>query len=171
VSLFDFFSGQTPEQTGRDVLLSYFNEAKNFPEFQYKSLDQWISWLNSKVPAFPIVIGDLVIGNYASTTKSQAQSRVAMLANKSGGKATIPQIVQAAGGSGEKVNYYAAVPEVAKASGKELVSIAQDVGAGVVGTLRLAKYLPVILLGAGAIAIYAYASSAGRVVGTARSKL
>ena len=65
----------------------------------------------------------------------------------------------------------AAIPAVASASSAELLSVAQDIGAGVLGTLRLTRYLPIILLGAGTLAIYFYTTAAGSTAGRVRSKL
>lgn len=170
--LMDFFSKDSPEKIGQEVLMAYFNEAKNYSEFLTKNYKDFISSVNKKVPNFEGLVGELVQKNYASTSKAQAMSRLAMLANKSAGRATLPQIVQAAGGSGDTVNYVAAIPSVAKEGlkdvGRGAVAVGEGVkavGQGVVSTLKLGGYLPVILLGFGAIVVYAYSSQSKRVLG------
>lgn len=158
------FSSESPTQVGKDVVSAYFNEARNFPEFPHKSYEAFLTYLNNKVPDFEAFVGDLVLKNRASTTVGQAKSRLAMLANKSAGRATIPQLVQAAGGTGTTVNWSAALPEVAKETAKEVTATVQSVGKGIVSTFKLAEYLPIILLAGGALAIYTYSSSAKKLV-------
>lgn len=162
MGLFDFFSSeQTPTSVGTEILRAYYDEAKNFSDFTYKSFDQWLAALKLKVSDITEVIGDLVLQSSASTTVSESKSRVAYLANQTGGKATIPQIVQASGGKGD-VNLSAAIPAVAKQSAKDIAKVAQNVGQGVIGSLNMLKFLPVILIGGGVLAIYFYSSSAGK---------
>jgi hypothetical protein len=147
------FSSKTPTSVGESILRAYFDEAINFTAFGFSDFDAWITYQKSRVPEVVELIGELVISNSASTTVAQAENRVRDLANQSGGSATKPQIVRAAGGSGDTVNWFELVPEVASQSVQDVVSTIQNVGEGVIGTVKLTKYLPWILLGAGALFI------------------
>ena len=89
MGLFDYFSSPSDSTSvGTEVLRAYYDEAKNYPEFTYPTFDNWLSAIRMKVPDIVIVIGDLVLDSSASTSVSQSKSRVAYLANQTGGKAT-----------------------------------------------------------------------------------
>jgi hypothetical protein len=107
---------------------------------------------------FPTMVGNLVRINSASTTLSDAGKRLRELANSSKGQASVSQIIGAAGGRGDTINWGRAIPEVTTQTAidiaHETASIAQNVGTGVLDTLKLTKYLPIILLGAGAFYLY-----------------
>ena len=154
----NLFGGDTPSSVGQKVLKAYFEEASKFPEFGFWNFEAWISSLNSKVENFPEFIGELVIANKASTSVEMAMDREAELANRTGGTATIAQITQTAGGRGDTINWAVAAPEIASESIQDVTNIAQNVGRGVIGSLNMVKFLPIILLGAGALYIYVSAS-------------
>ena len=155
-----FSSGPSDKDAGNQVLKAYFDEASKFPEFGFGDYDSWVTWLNQTFNGdFVSFIGNLVNMNYASESVSQAADQLTYLANASGGQATIPQITQNAGGSGDTVNYAAAIPEVASGAASTLVSTAENVGQGIISTGKMIKYLPWIL-GIGA-AIYLYSSGKG----------
>ena len=171
-----WFSGSNPTATGEKLLKAYFFEAQKFPEFTHPSFEAYVTFLKSRVPDIVETIGELVESNYRSTTVEQAETRMRILANQSGGKATIPQLVQTAGGSGDTINWWAAIPEVAQdtaiQAGSELLESAQefkegagDVWEGGVGTLKVMKYLPWILGGVAVLAIGGYFIAAGSQTG------
>lgn len=149
-----FSSEEADEVVGQRLLSAYYNQAINFPEFPWTSFDLWLAHLNSKVPEFDKLVGELVKMNYASTTEAQAQDRLVELANQSAGEASPSQIVAVAGGKGDSINWSAAIPEIASESAADVTAVVQNVGKGVLGTLNMTKYLPWILLGAGALFIY-----------------
>lgn len=163
MSMFDWFSGEVSDKAaGTQVLQAFYNEASQFPEFTYGTYDAWLVWLNSKgVPDFDAFVGELVKSNVASTTIEQAASRVADLANKTGGLASNTQIVSAAGGKGDTINWSEAIPDIAYQSGVDALSAVQNVGEGVLATLNVTKYLPWILGAGGAIYLIFLAKSMG----------
>ncbi len=158
-----WFGGQSNAVVGERVLREYFDEASNFSEFTHPSFEAWVSWLSARVPDFVDFIGELVNGNSASTSIDGAVERVRDLANTSAGQATIPQIVQSAGGSGDSVNWAAAIPEIASESVQDLGEAVQNVGSGVLSTANMMKFLPVILLGGAALYIYVKANKSGKL--------
>jgi hypothetical protein len=163
MSFFDLFSSEESDASvGKRVLEGFFNEAANFSEFQFSSdFEAWLTYLKGKVSDIEELIGQLVKANYASTTIDQAIERVARLANTSSGLASIPDIVSAAGGRGDTVNWSAALPEIASESLSDAGAAIQNVGHGVLGTINMTKYLPFILLGAGALYIYVNSKALG----------
>ena len=94
-------------------------------------------------------VGSLVKANVASISQDDAVNSVIALADKSRGQASLSQIVMAAGGHGDTINYWQAVPEVVEETAKDVVKetkeVLQDVGTGALATLKLTKYLPWIL--------------------------
>lgn len=149
------------QSNGTSILVMYFDEAKAYPDFHYSTPEEMIAAFNAKLGGqddVPTMLGNLVRINSASTTLSDAGKRLRDLANSSKGMATIPQIIGAAGGRGDTINWGRAIPEVASQTAvdlaKETAGIAQNVGTGVLDTLKLTKYLPIILLGAGALFLY-----------------
>lgn len=170
MSFFDsLFGGSSNNDVGRKLLMAYYQEAKNYPAFNYPSFEAWSAYLISRVPDFVTFIGELVNMNYASTTVGDAESRLVQLANSSGGEATIPQITKAVGGTGDTINWGAAVEEVSVETiadaAEQLSEVAQNVGTGVLSTVKLVKYLPFILLAAGGIYIFTIAKSHGKLLG------
>lgn len=161
MSFFDFFGTASNKDTGLDILHSFYDEAKNYVAFTYPDFDSWMSYLDSRVPNFAELIGELVLSNSASTTVDQAKSRLYQLANRSGGEASIPDITKTAGGSGDTINWLAAVPEVTIESVEDVAELAQSVGQGVASTLNATKYLPWILGGAAVLYIAVMAGSKG----------
>lgn len=175
MGLFDIF-GNSDKSTGNTVLTSYFNEAKNYPEFQFSDYDAWITWASSQIGSdFETFIGNLVNLNYASTTPSDSSVRLATLADQSGGQATIPQITSTAGGSGTTVNWVAGLPQIVADSAADAAvlaaNVAQNVGTGVISTLSLVKYLPWILGGAGILYIYSLGKGTGKSFGKSMESL
>jgi len=156
-------SEDSNKELGLSLLQSYFDEARNFSEFPYNDFSGWVSELNSKIPDFDVLLGELVKSNYASTTEGQAHNRVIDLANQSSGQATPQEIVGAAGGRGDSVNWLGGIPEIAMDTVSDAVSQTseafQNVGTGVFGTLNIMKYLPWILIGGGALFIWSNGSS------------
>lgn len=153
----------SPEQKhdiGLQVLQSYYDEAQGLSEFKYGSFDEFVNYLESKVPGYVQNIGDLVVMNSASTTVDGAKSRVADLARQSHGAANVSAIVQAAGGTGDSINWYTAIPDIAVGTGKDLVAAAvKKAGSlteGISGTFGLLKYMPVILLAGGALFLWKF---------------
>lgn len=165
LGFFDWFGGgDSNYDVGKEVLMAYFDEASNFSEFTFSSFEAWESWLNSRVPDLVAFVGELVKSNVAATTVGQAADRVANLANQSAGQATIPEIIKAAGGSGDTVNWWAGVPEVASGIAEDTVEVFQEVGEGVIGSL---KYMPLIIAGVAIVGAWAYFSSVGSKHGAA----
>lgn len=163
-----WFGGDDPVQVGREVLSAYYDEAVKFPEFGYPSYEAWIEKLNSTIdPEFEKFIGDLVLMNSAATSPSMSADATRFLANQSGGTASVPQIVKAAGGDPNVVNWSAALPEIAVETTQDVVhlaqEVAQNVGQGVIGTVKLAKYLPWILGGAAALYVFVIAKGHGKL--------
>lgn len=160
--LFSSGDASGDRDSGLSLLRAYFNTAKLFSSFGYPSFDAFITYAESKVPNFATNVGELVRMNKYSTTESEAQNRLTDLANKSQGKASLSQIIGAAGGTGDTVNWTAVVPDVAVEVGQNVVTtgseILQNVGTGVVSTLNLVKYLPWILGGVGIVAALYYAN-------------
>lgn len=173
MSIFDFFSSTVSDKdAGTEVLKAYYDEASYFPEFTYGSYEAWLIWLNSMgIPNFDEFVGELVKANSASTTIAQAASRVADLANKSGGQATTSQIVSAAGGKGDTINWSQAIPEIGYVTGSQLVESAQNVGQGVLSTANLMRYMPWILGVGGTIYIIYLAKSMGGGIGKSAQTL
>lgn len=170
MGIFDIFSSDDSDSAvGKRVLQAYFDSAVSFPEFQFGDFDSWLTWLNSRVPSFDEVIGNLVKINYASTTEGQAQDRVALLANQTGGQANVSDITLAAGGKGDSVNWGAAIPEVGAQTVSDTIKygteVLQNTGTGVMSTLALVKYLPWILGGAAAIYIFSFGRTSGKKLG------
>lgn len=153
-SFSDFFSSSSTSNRdlGIDLLRSYYDYARLNAGFNYSSFDDFISKAEAKVPDFATNIGELVNMNSASTTQGEARNRLIDLANKSQGTASLSQIVTAAGGTGDTVNWTQAIPEIAVETGTNLVTttsdILQSVGEGSIATLKLFKYLPWIIGGA-----------------------
>lgn len=178
MSLFDIFSSSSAASdtdVGNQVLQAYFLEASKFPEFGFGDYDAWITSEQTKVSDIVELIGQLVKGNYASTTVDQAASRVQQLANSSGGQATPSDIIAAAGGKGDTINWSAAIPEVGAQTAKDtaayVATTAQNIGQGVMATTSLVKYLPWILgIGAG-LYIFTVAKTSGHSLGSAARTL
>jgi len=169
MGLFDFFSTSSDKDVGTKVLKAYFDEASQFSDFNYGTYDAWLVYLNSKgVPDFDVFIGELVNANKAAISPDDAAYAVANLANSSGGKATNTQIVSAAGGKGDTINWSEAVPEITSQSAADLLAATQNVGQGVLSTFKVAKYLPWILGAAGVIYIVMLAKSTGGSIGKIR---
>lgn len=166
MGLFDSWFQPSDSSVGQQVLEAYYYEASKFNDFNFQSYDDWVNFLNSKVPEFPAMIGELVNMNVASTTVDGAVERAAQLANETSGQASVSQITQAAGGKGDTVNYMAAIPDVGLASGAQLVDTFQNVGSGVLSTANMMKYLPWILGAAGAIYLYSMGSATGGSIGS-----
>jgi hypothetical protein len=104
--------------------------------------------------------------NSYSTSEGSAKSRLVDLARKSEGTASLSQIISAAGGAGDTINFYQAIPTITQETGAEFVQQGaqafQNVGAGVLSGANLLKYLPWIL-GAGAVLyVYTVASRHGK---------
>lgn len=161
--MFDWFTGgSSDEEVGLRLLEAYYDEAKNFPSFaQFANFDQWMNHVHSKVADLQTLLGELVNSNYASTSVDSAVSRVRDLAYKSEGTATLSKLVQAAGGSGDTINWSAMITEVGGDAISDLTDAAQSVGEGVLGTFSAMKYLPWILAAGGALFIYSYAQGGG----------
>lgn len=152
------FGGDSNVDIGKRLLTAYYNEASQFSSFQHPSYDAFVAYLVARDPTFVEGLGDLVLGNYHSTSVGQAEDRMISLANQSEGTGTIGQLVQAAGGNGSTVNWWAMVPEATGDTISDLAAIstnvAQNVGTGVLGTLNMVRYLPFILIGGGALYLY-----------------
>lgn len=170
MSFFDFFS-DSDEEVGNEVLKAYYDEAYKFSDFNHATYEAWVNWLNSKVPGFVADTGALVKMNSASTSVEDSQDRMIYLANKSGGKANVAAITMAAGGNGSTVNWSAAIPDVASETAKDILAVVQTVGDGSLATVKLLKYMPWILGGAGALYIVFLAKGTGRSVGRSIEKL
>jgi hypothetical protein len=154
-SLSDIFTSSDSPAGDRDsglrILRAYFDTSRNYPTFIFADFNSFISSLEQKTGYdFPSHVGELVRMNYASTTESEAARRVSALADSTQGQASASQMIASAGGKGDTINLSAAIPEVASATGAELVSMTQDIGAGLTGTIKALKYLPWIL-GVGAV--------------------
>lgn len=165
MSLFDFFGGgDSDKAVGEKILTAYFDEASKFPSFTHASLEAFLVWADSVIPDFAAFVGQLVKSNYASTTIDEAANRLVDLASQTSGTARLQDIVSAAGGQGNTVNWVGGIPEIAAASGSQIVSAVQNVGTGVLSTANLMKYLPWIL-GAGAgLYIFTLAKSSGSTI-------
>ena len=159
------FGGYGNKDVGNQVLEAYFDEAIKYPEFTYASYESWIAYLESRVPEFTDLIGELVNSNSASTTVGQAAERLYALANDSAGQATIPQITATSGGAGNTINWMAAIPEIAQESGSQILTTVQNVGTGALATANMVKYLPWILGGAAVLYIGVFAKAQGGSIG------
>lgn len=159
--------GAQDRESGLRMVRAYFDAARNYGDFLYTDFDSFITDLNRKQGGrdFAQDVGELVRMNYASTSESQSIGYLQFLANQSKGQATPSQMIQAAGGSGDNVNWTAGIPEIAVGTGQAAITQAAEtlttVGQGVISTLNMAKYLPWIVLGAGVIAIYFYVNKYG----------
>lgn len=163
MGLFDFFSSNSDKDVGTKVLKAYFDEASNFSDFTYGTYDAWLTYVNSKgIPDFDVFVGELVNGNKASISADDAANAVADLANRSGGMATTTQIVSAAGGKGDTINWSQAVPEVAYETGSQ---IADAVGKSSAGALFLIRNWPWLLGGMGALYVIFLGKSMGGGIG------
>lgn len=166
MSLFDWFSSEESNvSVGEQVLKSYYNEAIKFPEFGFSSYEAWINSIKSKIPDYVELVGDLVIMNYASTSLEDSMDRAAQLANQSGGQASTQEIVMAAGGRGDTVNWSAGIPEITSGAAETLTDTFENIGEGVLATGNMLKYLPWILGAAGALYVYTWAKSSGGAMG------
>lgn len=167
MSFFDSIFGgtSTPGGVGSQVLQGFYDQASTFEGFDYPSYEAWLAFLVSRVSDIVTLIGELVISNSASTSINDAISRVKQLAEDSGGQASIPEIVAAAGGTGNTINWSSGVPEIISATVKDTAALAvetaQNVGLGVTSTLNLVKYLPWLLGGGAALYIFVLAKSSG----------
>ena len=158
---FDFFSSSTDVSADRAdgmmLLEAYYNTAASFADFGYSSFADFLAWIE-RGSTVATDIGELVRMNNMSTTLDEAKSRLTDLASKSRGKATASEIVRAAGGTGDTVNWYAAAPAIAEDVAETAVETAgevlSNVGTGVLGTLKLVKYLPYVAVGVGALYLY-----------------
>jgi hypothetical protein len=152
------FSSSTDHDVGLAVVTSYVNEAMKYPQnFTYTSVDDFVTYATSQVSDYLETIGSLVKMNSASISQSGAQAAVVKAADDSQGTATLPQIVMAAGGHGGTINYFQAVPEVATNIASDVATtaadITQSVGTGALGVLNMSRFLPLLLVGAGAVVI------------------
>lgn len=161
----------TNRELGLSLLRSYFDTAKTYPSFTFSSFDQFLSNAESKVENFATNVGELVKMNVYSTSESEARSRLSDLAKKSQGLASLSQIIAAAGGSGNTVNWSAVVPEVTAEASQGVLQAGseflQNTGAGVLSTLNLVKYLPWFVVGGGLIYLVIIASKHGASTGRA----
>lgn len=153
------------QANGTSALTAYFDQAHIYPGFPFASPQEMIGKFESIEPNYAANIGELIRINSASETFSDAVQHLRELADSTQGRATTVYITQAAGGKGDTVNWMQAFPEIAVDSAKDLAhevgEIAQNVGTGVLGTLKLAKYLPwFVVLGGGA---YLYMKSKKKV--------
>jgi hypothetical protein len=149
------FGSDSDHDVGLAVVTAYANQAMKYPQnFPYTSVDDFVAYATSKVSDYLETVGSLVKANSASISQSDAENSVIAAADSSQGTATLPQIVMAAGGHGASINYFQAVPEVATNIASDVATtaavITQSVGAGALGTLKLARFLPLLLVGAGA---------------------
>jgi hypothetical protein len=174
MSFWNPFAEDSDQKVGDDIMLAFFDEAVNYPGFQYSDYTTWITATTGYDPTFVSGLGQLVKSNYASTSVSGAIDRVRELAATSQGMAKPQQIIMTAGTSGG-VNWAAAIPEVGYETVKDVATqateIAQDIGQGTLSTLKLVKYLPIILLGAGAIYLVVMARTTGGSLGRSVEKL
>jgi len=163
MSWYNPFSDDSPDSVGDSLLKAYFEEASAFAEFSFADYEAWLTWLKSRVPDLALLIGELVISNVASTSVDDSRERMISLANQSRGQATIPELVQAAGGRGDSVNWGAGLPEIAINTTTDVAAlateVAQNVGQGVISTMKLAKYLPWIL--GGSLVLYIVVKGGG----------
>lgn len=140
---------------GLKIAMAYGDEAGKYSESKYRSGDEFVEYAVSKIPDYLETIGSLVKANVASISQSDAIEGVIRLAKRSKGQASLPQVVTAAGGHGDTINLWQAVPEIATETAKDIVEetseVVQAVGTGALATLKLTKYLPIILGIGGAI--------------------
>lgn len=161
-SFSEFFSSSTTDrELGLSILRVYYDEAKYYSSFGYKSFDEFLSYAESKVEGFATNVGELVRMNTYSTSESEAMSRVKDLAQKSQGLASLSQIIAASGGSGDTVNWSAVIPDVVADSTQQAGQLVQSVGTGVSGSLEMLKYLPWIIGGLALVYVVIVASQQG----------
>ena len=149
LSFWPFSSEPSDHDLGLKVVTAYATEALKYPEFKFSSVDEFITDATSKISDYLETVGSLVKANVASISQDDAVNSVIALADKSRGQASLSQIVMAAGGHGDTINYWQAVPEVAEETATDIVKetkeVLQDVGTGALATLKLTKYLPWVL--------------------------
>lgn len=158
------FGSDTHEEVGNQVLTAYYEAAFEFDIFRekYPSYGDFLTWAE-RATTLRKDIGELIENTKLTNSVSSAISRAQDLAFKSMGQAAQGDIIRAAGGTGDSINWTVFIPEVsadiAVGVGEEALDIAQNIGTGVTGTLKLTKYLPYIALGAGAFLLWSYSGS------------
>ena len=156
--IWPFSSELSDHDLGLKIATAYADRALNYPDFDFSSADEFIEDAETKIPDYLETIGSLVKANVASISQSDAVNNVIKLADASKGHASLSQVVMAAGGHGDTINLWQAVPEVVTETTKEIVKqageVAQAVGTGTLATLKLTKYLPWILGIGGALYLF-----------------
>ena len=180
---FSLFGSTTPADAGATILQAYFNAASQFSTFEYPDYGSWMDYINvdlNQGPDFASDVGNLVLNNSASTTIGQATDRVVALANSSSGDASPSDIIGTAGGVGSSYspNILAAIPAVATSTATQIATgavtgaeavgnLAINTAKGAVSTVNilasLMNYLPIILVGAGALYLYSMRKEVGIV--------
>ncbi len=169
MSLFDW-SSDTPFSIGEEILQAYYYEAVQFESFlqSFPSYEAFVEW-GERATTLRFDMGELVQNTSLTNSKESAISRVQDLARKSFGQAKQGDIIRAAGGSGNEINWFVFVPavsqDVAEGVLKEGLDIAQSIGTGVTSSLKMLKYLPFILVGAGALWIGFNSKSFSSLIG------
>ncbi len=175
MSFLDWFSSEKSDrETGIAILESYFDEASKFSSFPYGSLDAYVTAIESKIPGYADLLGQIQKANYASVSLDDSKELARELANASGGTAK-PQDIMSKTTNSSGINWSAAIPEVTSNTvsdvGDKLYEVAQDVSTGTFGTLKLLKYAPYIVLGGGALYLVFMAKSMGGGIGKSVGRL
>lgn len=176
-SFSDLWGGDesSDRELGIELLRTYYEAARIHPGMVHSSFDAFLSSSESIVPQYADLIGELVKSNKYSTSVSEAKNRLIDLATKSKGTAALQQIVQAAGGSGDTVNWTGIIPDLSKDVATEVMTEAgeflQNTGTGVMSTLNLVRYLPWIVGGAAIIYLVIVASKHGAGFSRATERL
>jgi hypothetical protein len=169
--LFDWLSpsASSDPANGDLILKAYYDQASTYPGFQYSDYATFQAYFEGVDPGFTTDLGALVRMNYASTTVGQAQDREIALATASQGTANISDIIAAAGGKGDTINWAVAIPVITAESGataaaavETAVTTAANVvtsaAEGAVSTANMLadilKYLPYVAVGGGVIFLW-----------------
>mgnify|MGYP003347627316 CR=1 FL=1 len=110
--IWPFSSELSAHDLGLKIATAYADRALNYPDFDFSSADEFIEDAETKIPDYLETIGSLVKANVASISQSDAVNNVIKLADASKGHASLSQVVMAAGGHGDTINLWQAVPEV-----------------------------------------------------------
>ena len=171
--LFDIFSSSSSSDNlsandpsdvpnGTQALQYYFNYSTQYPNFPYTDFQTMLNDLTAQSPELISTIGFTI--RTADISDSQVQTAMQNVADHGQGNlpANLSVFFNALGKAASNPGFWDAIPFVAAQSFSQIASgVAtglQNVGTGVLGTLSLAstaaKYLPIILIGAGGLWLY-----------------
>lgn len=169
---FDIFSSKDDSSgdraAGERILKAYYEKAILYPtNFKFSTFKAFVDSLEGKIPGYTASVGELVRINWRSTDESSAIKRVIDLADRSKGSAHLSQIISTAG-MGKDVRWVAGTSQIAaetiKDAAQKGVETLSSVGTGLISTVKLTRYLPIII-GAGVlVAVYAFSNSTSKKI-------